>query len=424
MAFKKHTLKNGLRVVINPLAETKAASVVVSVGAGSRYEKKEINGISHFLEHMAFKGTERRPRVIDITTEIDSVGGQINAATDVERTFYYIKLPSQHLDLALDILSDIILNSKFEEREINKEKFVVVEEINHYEDTPSDKIFFNFLHLIFGDSALGQSILGKKEVVLGMKRDNFKNYLNDLYVPSNIVVSITGNIGGKEVLEKVKRYFGKIRGEKAFSWEKFKGEKPSSLISLETKKTDQTHFCLGARAYSLLDKRRAVLRILSIILGGSMSSRLFIEVRAKLGLAYVLYTTIESYQDTGIIVTYVGANNERVKKAISVVKNEYQKITETKVSEKELNKAKEYLKGNLILRLEDSLNLADFLGSQELLENRIRTEEEILKEIGQVTSEDILKVAQDIFTPGKINLALIGPFKDKDKFAKIIELHE
>lgn len=421
MKFKKYVLKNGLRVIINPLAETKAASVVVSVGAGLRYENKDINGISHFLEHMALKGTKKRPKATDIHSEIDSVGGLMNAATGIEETIYYIKLPSQHLDLALDLLSDILLNSKLEEKEIEKERGVIIEEINHYEDTPGEKIFENFMHLIFGDSSLGRPILGGKETLKKIKRKDFQNYLSLLYVPKNIVVSIAGDIKETEALKATEDYFGEIKGIKAFPWEKFRGERKVSAVSLGTKKTDQTHFCLGGRGYSLSDKRRSILRLLAIILGGPASSRLFTKIRDNLGLAYVVQTTVESFQDTGFLVTYVGANNEKVFKAIRAVKDEYRKICEKNVSGKELNKAKEFLKGNLILRLEDSLHLADFLGSQELLENQVRTQEEILKEIDQVTSQDILKVARDIFVPKNLHLAVIGPFKDKGKFDKILE---
>lgn len=420
MKFNRYVLENGLRVIINPLAETKSVSVVILVGAGSRYEKKEISGISHFLEHMAFKGTKKRPRSRDIATEIDSVGGLTNAYTETEKTGFYIKMPSQHLDLALDILSDILLNSTFPPKELEGERKVVIEEINHYDDTPSEKIYFNFSRLVFGDTPLGRSVLGQKKTLVNIKREDFLDYLSSLYTPENIVVNIAGNVEEKIALEKVKKYFENMRGKKELNQKDFIPKSQSFRVFIETKKTDQTHICLGVRAYSLLDKRRTALRVLSIILGGTMSSRLWTEIRDKLGLAYVIGTGIESYRDTGILTTFMGVTNEKTEKAVSVVAKEYQKIATKKVPEKELKKAREFLKGNFILRLEDSLNLADFFGSQELLENRIKTEEELLKEIDQVTTGDILKIAQDIFAPRNLNLAIIGPFKDKEKFDKII----
>ncbi len=417
--FKKTTLKNGLRIITVPQKGTKAVTVLVLVGTGSKYEKKEINGISHFLEHMFFKGTKKRPTPITIAEPLDRVGGIYNAFTGEEYTGYFAKVDAEHFDLALDVISDIYLNSKLDSKEIKKEKRVIIEEINMYYDHPSFYIQSLWNKVLYGDQPAGRDIAGTKESVSKISRKQLVNYMKTQYTASNTIVCIAGNISGN-VEAKAKRYFSKINTgdiiEKPCVVEK--QTQPESLVNF--KNTDQTHFCLGVRAYNLFHPKRYALELLGLILGGMMSSRLFIKVREELGLAYYVKTGVSSDPDTGCLVTQVGVDNKRAEKAISAVLKEYKRISQNKISSKELKKAKDHFKGKMTLLFEASDARASFYALQELIENKVLTPEEIYAKINKVSVNDILKVSKDIFKPEKLNLALIGPFKDKDKFQKLL----
>lgn len=420
--FKKTTLKNGLRIITVPQKGTKAVTVLVLVATGSKYENKEINGISHFLEHMFFKGTKKRPTPITIAEPLDRVGGIYNAFTGEEYTGYFAKVDAEHFDLALDVISDIYLNSKLDSKEIKKEKRVIIEEINMYYDHPSSYIQSLWNKVLYGDQPAGRDIAGTKESVSKISQKQLVDYMKTQYTASNTIICIAGNIS-KNVEAKAKRYFSKINTgniiEKPLVIEK--QTQPESLVNF--KNTDQTHFCLGVRAYNLFHPHRFTLELLGLILGGMMSSRLFIKVREELGLAYYVKTGVSSDPDTGCLVTQAGVDNKRAKKAISAVLKEYKRISQNKISSKELKKAKDHFKGKMTLLFEASDARASFYALQELIENKILTPEEIYAKINKVSVNDILKVSKDIFKPEKLNLALIGPFKDKIKFQKILKLN-
>jgi len=420
--FKKTTLENGLRIITVPQKSTKAVTVLVLVATGSKYEKKEINGISHFLEHMFFKGTKKRPTPITIAEPLDRVGGIYNAFTGEECTGYFAKVDVKHFDLALDIISDIYLNSKLDSKEIKKEKGVIVEEINMYYDHPSSYVQSLWNKLLYGDQPAGRDTAGTKESVLAISRNQLVDYMKTQYVASNTIVCIAGNISDKAV-NKVKKYFSNIKDKETIKKPLVieKQAKPNCL--LKNKKTDQTHFCLGVRGYNLFHAQRFTLELLGLMLGGMMSSRLFIRIREQLGLAYYIKTGVSSDPDTGCLVTQAGVDSSRVEEAISAVLNEYGKIAKNKVSAKELKKAKDYFKGKMTLLFEASDAQASFYGIQELLEKKILTPEQIYAKINKVSVNDILKVSKDVFKPEKLNLALIGPFKDKTKFQKILKLN-
>jgi predicted Zn-dependent peptidase len=417
--FKKTTLKNGLRIITVPQKGTKAVTVLVLVATGSKYEKKEINGISHFLEHMFFKGTKKRPTPITIAEPLDRVGGIYNAFTGEEYTGYFAKVDAKHFDLALDVISDIYLNSKLDSKEIKKEKRVIIEEINMYYDHPSSYVQSLWNKVLYGDQPAGRDIAGTKESVSKISRKQLADYMKTQYTASNTIVCIAGNIS-KNVEAKAKRYFSKINIgniiEKPLVIEK--QTQPESLVNF--KNTDQTHFCLGVRGYNLFHAHRFTLELLGLILGGMMSSRLFIKVREELGLAYYVKTGVSSDPDTGCLVTQAGVDNKRAGKAISAVLKEYKRISQNKISSKELKKAKDHFKGKMSLFFEASDARASFYALQELLENKILRPEEIYAKINKVSVNDILKVSKDIFQPQKLNLALIGPFKDKTKFQKLL----
>ncbi|MFZ5559263.1 MAG: M16 family metallopeptidase [Patescibacteria group bacterium] len=407
--YNKFTFRNGLRLVTVPMKNTKAVTVLVLVGTGSKYETKEINGISHFLEHMFFKGTKKRPNTLAIAETLDRVGGEYNAFTDKEITGYWAKVASKHLDLALDWVSDIFLNSKLEEQEIEKEKGVIIEEINMNLDDPRSYVWRLWEKLLYGDQPAGWFVAGEKEIVAKLKRKEFINYLNAHYSSKNTVIAVAGNIG-KDLKNKIQKYFGTMNTFKAPSKKKVieKQNKPSLLVY--HKKTDQTHLRLGVRGYNIFDPDKYALSILGVILGGNMSSRLWIEIREKQGLAYYVRTRAETETDTGWLSTGAGVDNNRVDKAIQIILDQYKKTKDIKVGKEELKKAKDFIKGRSILAMEESDEQASFYAGQELLENRILTIDQIFAKIEAVTASDIQRVAKDIFKPQKLNLALIGPF--------------
>jgi len=436
--FKKTTLKNGLRIITVPQKGTEAVTVLVLVGTGSKYEKKEINGISHFLEHMYFKGTKKRPSTIAIAETLDKVGGIYNAFTSEEYTGYFAKIAAFHFDLALDWVSDIFLNSTLPESEIEKEKRVIIEEINMRFDHPIEYIQILWPKLLYGDQPAGWDVAGKKESVVRITREKLFNYMKKQYVASNTIICLAGKIKEDLVTQKIKKYFFRIEKTKptgkpkvidasitsASTLSKTEGvekqTKPNLL--LHPRETDQTHLCLGVRAYNLFHPKRYAQDLLAIILGGMMSSRLFEEIRSKLGIAYYIQTVNETNPDTGFIFTQAGLDNKNIEKGILTILKEYKKISQKKVPEKELKKAQDYLKGKMTLLLESSDAQASFYAGQELLEKKILTPEEIFAKIDKISQGDILKVARDIFKPEKLNLALIGPFRSKEKFEKLLTL--
>jgi len=420
--FRKTTLKNGLRIISVPQKETQAVTILVLVKTGSKYEKKEVNGISHFVEHMLFKGTKKRPGPIEVAETLDKVGGVYNAFTGEEYTGYFAKVSAKHFNLALDWVSDIFLNSKLDSKAIGREKGVIIEEINMYYDNPMAYVQILWKELLYGNQPAGWNIAGTKKAVLGINKKKLADYIKSQYTSANTIVCLAGKIENLRAVKDVKRYFSKIKKEPGFKKPEVKEIQKKPALLLRKRKTDQTHLCLGVRGYNLFHKKRFAQEILAIILGGMMSSRLFIEVREKLGLAYYVKTEAAADPDTGFLVTQAGVDNRNVDKAVSIILREYKRISQRKISASELKKAKDYFKGKMALSLEASDVRASFYGVQELLEGKILTPEEIYDKINKVTAEDILKVSKDIFQPQKLNLALIGPFQDETKFQKLLKL--
>ena len=420
--YKKTTLKNGLRIITAPMKGTKAVTVLVLVGAGSKYESKEINGLSHFLEHMFFKGTKKRPSTLKLIEPLDKIGGKYNAFTGQEYTGYYAKVDAAHLDLALDWISDIYLNSKIEEAEINRERGTILQELNMYLDTPMDYVGNLWTNLLYGDQPAGWRVLGTKKLIQGVKRPQFIKYLKEHYSSRNTVIVAAGQINHLSALAKIKKYFRTINSGavKDKLPVKERQNRPQSLIYY--KKTDQTHLHLGVRAYNIFHSDRYALDLLGVILGGSMSSRLWISVRERQGLAYYVSAGAEANTDTGCFVAQAGVDNRKVEKAIRIILNEYKKIAQKKVSPAELKKAKDYIKGSSLIGMESSDAQASFYANQELLTNQILTLEEKFAKIESVAVKDIQRVARDIFRPEKLNLALIGPFREKERFERILNL--
>src|SRR3989344_6944500 len=389
--YKKITLKNGLRIITVPQKNTEAVTVLVLVGTGSKYEKKEISGISHFLEHMFFKGTKKRPDKLEIAETLDKIGGIYNAFTAEDYTGYFAKVASPQFELALDWVSDIFLNSLLPEKEVEKEKGVIQEEINMIYDNPMAYVGILWSKLLYGDQPAGWDIAGTKESVSQMARQKLLSYMENQYVASNTIVCVAGKIGNSFSVDKIKKYFSGMNQTPLKPKAKVVERQTQPECTLHFKETDQTHLCFGARAYNLFHRQKYAQDILGVILGGMMSSRLFMEVRDKLGLAYYIKTEAEENPDTGYLVTQAGVDNKNAEKAVSVILKEYKKISQKKISQKELKKVKDHIKGKMALLLEPSDALGSFYGIQALLEKDILTPEEIYAKMNNVSANDALR---------------------------------
>ncbi len=421
MKFKKKTLKNGLRVITVPMKDNPTATVLVLVEAGSKYENKENNGISHFLEHMCFKGTAKRPKAIDISKELDAIGSQYNAFTSQEYTGYYAKSDAKNLNKIFDVVSDIYLNSTFPEAEIEKEKGVIIEEINMYEDMPQRHVQDLMGELLYGDQPAGWNVAGTKENILKMKRNDFVDYKKAHYVPEATILVVTGKINEREVLKKANTVFGKIPKSKKDSKPKVFEKQSEPKALLKFKETDQTHLVLAVRSYNLFDKKIPALSVLGGVLGGGMSSRLFQKLREEMGVGYYVSAYNDTSTDHGFFQVSAGVDNKRIEEVISAILDECRKLKTELVGKEELNKVKQMLIGNMKLSLESTDEIANFYGGQEVLKKEIQKIEEKAKKINAVTAQDIKKVAEDIFKNEKLNLALIGPFKDSAPFLKMLK---
>ncbi|MBL7150903.1 insulinase family protein, partial [Candidatus Microgenomates bacterium] len=326
MDYQKTTLKNGLRVITVPMPQMDSVTVMVGVGAGSRYETKQVNGLFHFLEHMAFKGTKKRPSTLDIATEVDSVGGEFNAFTSKEMTAYYIKLAAKHTELAFDVLADILTNSLFRQEEIERERGVIIEEINLYEDTPTRRVLELFERLLYGDNPMGWDIAGEKKNIRQIKRGDFLKYVNRLYFPQNMTVVVAGKFKQVEIVKLVEGYFGGFKKKGKKVKKKIKLDQKKSKLKLIYKKTEQAHFCLGVPGYWYSHPDRFSIGLLATILGGGMSSRLFIEIRERRGLAYYVGCAPEFFTDSGYLLAQAGVRLDSTDEAIKVILEEYNKV--------------------------------------------------------------------------------------------------
>ncbi len=415
------TLSNGLKVLLIDTKSFPTLTTILLVGAGSRYENAKNNGVAHFFEHMAFKGSTKYPDSFTISSTIESLGGVFNAFTSKDHTGYWIKATNEHFPTVIDVISDMVLNPLLLDDEIEREKGVIVEEINMYEDTPYRKVGELFETLLYKGDPLGFDIAGTRDTVTKFNRKTFTDYIGSLYNPQNSVLVVAGGMDGKTDYKKIiEEKFNGWKSGKKMSFKGLKENQSKPGILIKHKKTEQTHFCLGFRAYSSRDKRRHAAGILAAILGGGMSSRLFIEVRERRGLCYYISAGRESYSDVGNFVTHAGVTNnlEKTKEAISVTLQEHKKMTAGDIKKEELFKAKELLKGRLLLSLEDSQNVSTFFGTRLLLDDETSTPQDLVKKVDAIKVEEVVDVARDIFKPEGVNLALIGPFRDADITAK------
>lgn len=422
MKYKKTTLKNGLRIITVPMKNTQTVTAVVMVGAGSRYETEKEAGLSHFVEHMFFKGTKKRPSWMAISEELDAIGGEHNAFTSKDMTAYYAKVDCRHMKLALDITSDIYLNSLLDEKEIIKEKGAILQEINMYEDLPMRSVGDIFEKILYKPNSLGRDVLGYKKTVSSFCRQDLAGYIKKLYLANNTVVCIAGNFAEKKTTTLAKKYFSSMHKGRKSGFAKITENQKKPKLEVKFKKTDQTHLVVGNRAYNENHKDRFALALLSVILGGNASSRIFIEVREKRGLAYHVSTGVEAYEDCGYLATQAGVDHKNIEETIKIILGEYKKIASEKVSTKELQKAKDYIKGKSVMGLEASDEVAMFFVDQAAKKEKIMVPQEIFAKIDKVTADDILRVAKDIFKEKTLNLTVIGPHRDGKKLEKMLKL--
>lgn len=420
MNYHKSKLPNGLRVITVPMKDNPTVTVLVLVETGSKYENKRNNGLSHFLEHMCFKGTLKRPNAHAISAELDGLGSQYNAFTSQEYTGYYAKSDAKHFKQIFDVVSDIYLNSTFPEIEMEKEKGVIVEEINMYEDMPHRHVQDLFLSVLYGDQPAGWNIAGTRENVRAMTRNDFVKYKTEHYVPKATVVVVAGKIKEADVEKEVARVFGTLKNDKKNTKLKVieKQTKPQALV--QYKKTDQTHFVLGVRTFDMYNKNNPVLTVLATILAGGMSSRLFIKLREEMGVAYYVRSYNDTFTDHGFLEISAGVSNSRVKEVVTEILKECKKLTIELVTEAELAKVKEYLAGNQKLELESSDAWASYYGGQEVMRKKIKSPEEGEAGVRKVTARQVQEMAKKIFTDKTLNFAAIGPFKNKTEFEKIL----
>jgi len=413
MEVNKTKFDSGLTLLTIPQKERSTATVLVLVGAGSKYETKEINGISHILEHLIFKGTSKRPTPQDIAAELDRVGGAYNAFTGQEYTGYYARVDSQHFSLAADWVSDIFLNAALRDEDLQREKPVIMEELNMYLDSPQQYVSELWSEVLYGDQPAGWKIIGSRETIESISIDQVQNYFQEYYTAPKTVVVVAGNIPDRAE-EIINNKFKSLQRNERPSKEKTKVKQDKPQLLVHYKETDQTHLCVGGHGFSLKDDQRFAQIILASALGGNMSSRLFNIIREKNSLAYYVHTSSSSSTDSGSLVTQAGVTNSKVKKALRLILEEYQKIAQNGLEAEELQKVKEYLKGSLRLKLEAAHQLAFHFGKEQLLTSQTLTIDELIKKITTVTNKEVKKVAQQIFQNKNLNLALIGPFNKED----------
>ncbi len=419
--YNKTVTDNGLRILTSHMPHTQSASIVFYVGAGSRYETPEEAGISHFVEHMCFKGTRRRPTSKEISEAIEGVGGVLNAATDRELTTYWCKVPLAHFRVALDVLADIIKEPVFDPAEVEKERHVILEELSMSYDVPSYRADLLIDEVMWPNQPLGRDVGGTRESVTNMTRDMLMQYMQRQYTIPNLVVSIAGNIPHEEAAEAVDLHFRDWTSHQPSPWFPAEDGQSAPRMSLERRKTEQAHICIAVKGLSSTHADRYALDMLNAVLGEGMSSRLFLELRENQSLVYDVHTTTSHLKDCGTFIAYAGVDPKNTKKAIQSILRELLRIKEG-IPEEELHKSREYLKGRLVLRMEDTRSVAAWLGAQELLHDQVLTVEQVLAKVDAVTPEDIQRVANSLMVTEKLNMAIVGPFRSDKAFQERLKI--
>lgn len=407
-------------IFLKPLHETNAISVLVLVKTGSRYENEKNNGVAHFIEHLLFKGTKKRPTSLSISKELDGIGADYNAFTSKDKTGYYIKAPKEHLELALDILSDMIFHSKFDDVEIERERGVIIEEINMYNDNPVMNIDSLIENSVFNGHALGRQISGEIKNLKSITKNDILKFYKQYYKRENMFIGIAGNFSERSAKKLINKYFKIKDFDNAKTFDVFKPYQKSIQVQLNEKNTDQVHLAIAFSSVKYEDKYDKALELLSVILGGNMSSRLFMKIREKLGLCYYIRCESLHYEDTGIFSILSGLDKSRIEEAIKNIFKELKNFTKKGITKEELDMAKEFLKGKFMLRMEDSMNVIAFYCEQLIMTGKFKSFEKVMSEFDKVTKKDILEAGRKIFSKDKVNLAVISPHKDKKYFENLI----
>lgn len=421
MKYTKTVLSNGLRIITVPMKDNPTATVLVLVEAGSKYENDRNAGVSHFLEHMCFKGTKNRPTALRISEELDEMGAAYNAFTAQEYTGYYAKARAEKFGEILDVVSDMYLNPIFEHKEIEKEKGVITEEIKMYEEIPQARVHDMFMELLYKGQPAGRNIAGTKETVAAMKREDFLDYREKHYVASATLVVVAGNVDEKKAIEEVKKKFAGISAGAKEGKEPVVEKQKAPAVIVKKKEVDQTQIILGVRSRGLFDPDDTVFDVMAAILGGGMSSRFFHKLRNEMGAVYSVQAFNDAYTDSGYFAVAAGVDGKRAGEVMKVVIEELNKIKNIKVPEAELRRVKEHMIGGLYLGLESSDSLAQFYGGQEIIRRPIKKPDEIVAEIQEVTAEDIKNAANEIIKEETLNLAAIGNIGDGEDFKKLLK---
>lgn len=421
MKHQLSTLKNGLTLITIDLPNLDSVTTMVTVGSGSRNENKKSMGIAHFFEHMFFKGSRKYPTALEISTLVDGIGAINNAFTSKEYTGYFIKSAARNIELATDLISSSLTEPIIAEEEIEREKGVIIEEIRMYQDNPHRQVVDLFFELVFGNTPMGWNEAGEEEIIKSFKRADFVNFIKNHYSPKNMAVVFAGKIGdgAEELAEKYFAGMPNFGSKEPVAFKISSQSKPK--VNIFHKKTDQAHVFLGGLGYRREDPRRHAVALLASILGEGMSSRLFIQIRERRGLAYHVSAEVEDFRDTGLFAVYAGLKMEKVEEGIQVIKEQLDRLRVESVPESELIKAKEMQRGHMAIREESTNFLAQYYGLQWVLDRKIETPQEYLSKIDKVTAEDIKNVANDLFQPNKLNLQIIGPLKNPATFERILK---
>ncbi|MBA7467416.1 putative zinc protease [subsurface metagenome] len=419
--YQKTTLDNGLRVITVTMPHTRSVSICIFIGVGSRYETEAEAGVSHFIEHLLFKGTSKRTTARAISEAIEGVGGILNGGTDKELTLYWCKVAQPHFELALDVLADMLLHSKFDPQDIEKERQVIIEEINMSRDSPAQRVDILIDGLLWPKHPLGRDIAGSKESVAAITRDMMLDYRQGQYLPNNTVVTIAGNIQHQQMITAVGQALGNWTHQRERSGYSAYKEQPAQRLHVETKDTEQAHLCLALPGLSLFHSKRFTLDLLNVILGGGMGSRLFTEIRDKLGLAYSIHSYVEHFLDSGSVTVSAGVEPKNLLTVIKAILEQLSLLRET-VPESELSKAKELSKGRLLLRMEDSRNVAGWVGGQEVLTERILSVDQVVSIIDTITANELKQLAQELLVGNQLRLAVVGRVAEDEPLEELLKL--
>lgn len=413
----KTTLKNGVRILTKNMPHARSVSMGVWVNVGARDESIEENGLSHLIEHMIFKGTKKRT-AFQIAKQFDALGCNTNAFTGYENTCYHARVMDSHLKTVVDILSDIFLNSVFDEKELEKERPVILQEIGMVEDSPEEYVHVLSNNAYWGDNSLGRSVLGTKENILGFTTDDIKKFFKHFYQPDRIIISFSGNLSHDQTVDLIGPNFESVKPGNSFPERITPFE--HSAVNIKHRDSEQVHICLGAKGISIADPRRFAFAILNTVFGGNMSSRLFQNLREQRGLAYSVYSFTSSYVDTGMTGAYAGVNPEKAKESIELILKEMNKLKEISIDKSELRDAKEYIKGNLYLASEGIDNQMVRLAQSEINFKKHIPLEKVVEKIESVTAKDVLELTKALFQPEHISLNLLGPTANKETFKDIL----